>query len=127
MNLVDSSGWLEYLGDNTNANFFASSIEDLDSLVVSTLNIYEVFKKVIQQLDESSAIQAIAIMHQGLVVDVDNEIALMAGKISLEYNLPRADSVIYATATKHDAILWTQDSDFKDLENVQFIQKKSCA
>lgn len=124
MNLVDSSGWLEYLGDSKNANFFASAVEDTNSLIVSTINIYEVFKRVIQQVDESSAIQAIALMHQGLVVDIDSEIALMAGKISLEYKLPLADSMIYATAKKHDSILWTQDSDFKDLENVQFIEKR---
>lgn len=124
MNLVDSSGWLEYLGDSKNANFFASAVEDTNSLIVSTINIYEVFKRVIQQVDESSAIQAIALMHQGLVVDIDSEIALMAGKISLEYKLPLADSMIYATAKKHDSILWTQDSDFKNLENVQFIEKR---
>ncbi len=124
MNLVDSSGWLEYLGDNQNANFFASAIEDTESLVVSTINIYEVFKRVKQQVDESDAIQAIALMHQGLIVDVDSEIALMAGKISLEHKLPLADSIIYATAKKYDAILWTQDSDFKDLKKVQFITKK---
>lgn len=124
MNLVDSSGWLEYLGDSKNANFFASAVEDTNSLIVSTINIYEVFKRVIQQVDESSAIKAIALMHQGLVVDIDSEIALMAGKISLEYKLPLADSMIYATAKKHDSILWTQDSDFKDLENVQFIEKR---
>lgn len=124
MNLVDSSGWLEYLGDNQNANFFASAIEDTESLVVSTINIYEVYKRVNQHVDESGAIQAIALMHQGLIVDVDSEIAIMAGKICLEHKLPLADSIIYATAKKYDAILWTQDAEFKDLEKVQFIAKK---
>lgn len=124
MNLVDSSGWLEYLADNKNAEFFVSAIEDTENLVVSTINIYEVFKRVNQQVDESSAIQAIALMHQGLIVDVDSEIAIMAGKISLKHKLPLADSMIYATAKLHDAILWTQDSDFKGLEKVRYIDKK---
>ena len=124
MNLVDSSGWLEYLADNKNAKFFVSAIEDTENLVVSTINIYEVFKRVNQQVDESSAIQAIALMHQGLIVDVDSEIAIMAGKISLKHKLPLADSMIYATAKLHDAILWTQDSDFKGLEKVRYIDKK---
>ena len=63
-------------------------------------------------------------MHQGLIVDVDSEIAIMAGKISLKHKLPLADSMIYATAKLHDAILWTQDSDFKGLEKVRYIDKK---
>lgn len=124
MNLVDSSGWLEYMSDNQNAEFFASAIENIGSLVVSTINIYEVFKRVNQQVDERSAIQAIALMHQGLIVDVDSEIAIMAGKISLKHKLPLADSMIYATAKMHDAILWTQDSDFKGLEKVRYIARK---
>ncbi len=124
MNLVDSSGWLEYMADNQNAGFFASAIENIGSLVVSTINIYEVFKRVNQQVDESSAIQIIALMHQGLIVDVDSEIAIMAGKISLKHKLPLADSMIYATAKMHDAILWTQDSDFKGLEKVRYIDRK---
>ncbi len=122
MNLV-SSGWLEYLGDNENANYFASAIEDIHSLVVSTINIYEVYKKVTQNIDESSAIQVVALMHQGLVVEIDSEIALMAGKISIKYKLPLADSMIYATAKKYNAVLWTQDIDFQNLENVQYIIK----
>jgi len=124
MNLVDSSGWLEYLGDDQNADYFASAIENIGSLVVSTINIYEVFKRVNQQVNESFAIQAIALMHQGLVVDIDSEIAIMAGNISLKHKLPLADSMIYATAIMHDAILWTQDSDFKCLEHVRYIDKK---
>ena len=123
MNLVDSSGWLEYLGDNINGDFFAPAIEDTKNLVVSTINIYEVFKRVNQEFDEGTAIQAVALMHQGSVIDIDSEIALMAGKVSVEFKLPMADSMIYATAKKYKASLWTQDSDFKDLENVQYIRK----
>lgn len=123
MNLVDSSGWLEYFGDNKNAEFFAPAIEDVPKLVVSTINIYEVFKRINQLANESTGIQAVAIMHQGYVVDVDSEIALMASRVSIAHKIPMADSLIYATAKKHDAILWTQDSDFKDLDNVKYIKK----
>ncbi len=123
MNLVDSSGWLEYFANGQNADFFAGAIEDNEKLIVSTINVYEVFRCVLQQRDENSAIQAIALLHQGIVIDVDNEIALMAGQISLKHKLPLADSIIYATAKKHSAMLWTQDADFRDMTNVQFIQK----
>ncbi len=123
MNLVDSSGWLEYLANGKNADFFAAVIEDTDKLIVSIINVYEVFKRVLQQRDENSAIQAIALLHQGIVINVDNEIALMAAHISLKNNLPLADSIIYATAKKHNALLWTQDTDFTNLDNVQFVEK----
>ena len=123
MNLVDSSGWLEYFADGENADFFASSIEDTEHLVVSTINIYEVFKRILIQRDEHSALQAIAIMEQGHVVDLSSEISLSAALISSEYKIPMADSMIYATAKASKATLWTQDIDFEALEGVKYIKK----
>jgi len=123
MNLVDSSGWLEYFADGENADFFASSIEDTEHLVVSTINIYEVFKRILIQRDEHSALQAVAIMEQGHVVDLSSEISLSAALISSEYKIPMADSMIYATAKASKATLWTQDIDFEALEGVQYIKK----
>ena len=123
MNLVDSSGWLEYFADGKNADFFAASIEDTEHLVVSTINIYEVFKRILNQRDEHSALQAVAIMEQGHVVDLSSEISLSAALISSEYKIPMADSVIYATAKASKATLWTQDIDFEALEGVKYIKK----
>ena len=123
MNLVDSSGWLEYFADGTNADFFASSIEDTEHLVVSTINIYEVFKRILIQRDEHSALQAVAIMEQGQVIDLSSEISLSAALISSEYKIPMADSMIYATAKASKATLWTQNIDFEALEGVKYIKK----
>ncbi len=123
MNLVDSSGWLEYFADGENANFFAASIEDTEHLVVSTINIYEVFKRILIQRDEHSALQAIAIMEQGHVIAMTSEIALLAAQISKEKKIPMADSMIYATAQSSKAILWTQDADFNGLESVKYQRK----
>jgi len=123
MNLVDSSGWLEYFADGENADFFAASIEDTEHLVISTINIYEVFKRILIQRDEHSALQAVAIMEQGHVIDMSSEIALLAAQISKENKIPMADSMIYATAKASKATLWTQDADFKGLEGVQYRQK----
>ncbi|MCF7826345.1 MAG: type II toxin-antitoxin system VapC family toxin [Candidatus Marinimicrobia bacterium] len=123
MNLVDSSGWLEYFAAGKNADFFASAIEDTEHLIVSTINIYEVFKKVLAQRDEHSALQAIAIMEQGQVIDLTSEMALSAAQISNEYKIPMADSMIYATARANKALLWTQDVDFEGLDNVEYQQK----
>ena len=125
MNVVDSSGWLEYFANGPNAAFFAEAIEDPDGLVVPTLIIFEVFKRVLQQTDESKALQVIATMQQGKVIDLNSTLALSAAKISVEHRLPLADSVILATARANDATLWTQDEDFKELDGVRYQKKRS--
>jgi predicted nucleic acid-binding protein len=125
MNLVDSSGWLEYFANSQNSDFFAQAIEDTDRLIVSTINLYEVFKKILQQRDENSAFQAIALMQQGKVVDVDFSISIISAKQSIDLSLPMADSIILATANAFSATLWTQDSDFTGIPGVKYIQKSS--
>jgi len=120
MNVVDSSAWLEYFASGPNASFFAKAIEDAQQLIVPTLSLFEVFKRVLEQRGEGDALQAVAGMRQGMVVDLDGAIALRAAKLSLEYRLPMADSVMLATARSYDATLWTQDADFKNLLGVQY-------
>lgn len=123
MNLVDSSGWLEYFADGRNARFFAPALEDTENLIVSTINIYEVFKRVLQQRGEDAALQAVALMHQAGVVDVTSSISMDAVKLSADLNLPMADSLILATARSCDAVLWTQDTHFEGLPDVKFTRK----
>ena len=124
MNLVDSIGWLEYFGDAPNADFFASAIEDVSNLLVPTICILEVFRRVLQQRDEKAALQVAAVMQQGHVVDMDSAVALYAAGIGVDLKLPLADSVILATARMHNATIWTQDDDFKELEGVRYVSKK---
>jgi toxin FitB len=116
MNVVDSSGWLEYFADGPNADFFAPAIENAAELVVPSLSMYEVFKRVLQQRGEDDALQAVGVMAQGLVVDLNVEMAINAAKISVELRLPMADSIILATARAYSATLWTQDADFQNIE-----------
>jgi predicted nucleic acid-binding protein len=123
MNVVDSSGWLEYFASGPNADFFAPAIEKLSELVVPSIGLYEVFKRVLQQRGEESALQAIAAMQQGHSVDLDAATALSAAKISVELKLPMADSIILATARAYGATLWTQDADLGSIEGVQYINK----
>ena len=124
MNLVDSSGWLEYFADGPNADFFAPAIEDTDHLLVSTINLYEVFKRVLQQKGENQALQAVALMHQGQVLEINAEIAIAAAKLSDQSKLPMADSLILTTAQTYNATLWTQDADFKGFAGIKYIMKK---
>lgn len=124
MNVVDSSGWLEYFADGSNAVVFAPVIEKTKDLIVPTLCITEVFKKVLKEQGENMALEAIALMQQGKVVDLTLPIAINAAKIGYELKIPLADSIVYATAQHYQAILWTQDCDFHGLKNVKYIQKK---
>ena len=125
MNVVDSSAWPEYFANGPNATFFAKSIEQVDQLIVPTLSLFEVFKRVLQQRSENDALQVVAIMQQGSLVDLDAGLALSAARLSVEHRLPMADSVILATARAYNATLWTQDVDFKNLEGVQYRERKS--
>ena len=123
MNVVDSSGWLEYFADGTNADFFAPAIEDVERLIVPSITLAEVFRRVLGQRGEGEALQAIALMQQGQVVELDSTLAVSAGKLGHELGLPLADSIILATAQRHGAVVWTQDADFEGLEDVRYAPK----
>ena len=124
MNVVDSSAWLEYLSDGPGAEYFAAPLEDTGNLIVPTICIYEVFKAVLKQRGEDAALETVALMKQGTTINLTDDLALQAAKISLEYKIPMADSIILATARAHEAVLWTQDQDFKDLKDVNYFPKK---
>ena len=124
MNIVDTSGWLAYFADEPNAKHFIAPLRETASLVVPTVSIYEVFKVVLRESRENEALQAVVAMQKGTVVDLTPAIAIAASKLSLECNVPMADSIILATAKKYNAVLWTQDSDFMNVEGVKFFPKR---
>ncbi len=123
MNIVDSSGWLEYFAKGANASLFAPVIQETDSLIVPTICMYEVFKRMLIQRGEEDALQAIGVMSLGVISDLTQEIAINAAQISSELKIAMADSMILAAARKYKAILWTQDVDFEGLIGVQYFPK----
>lgn len=123
MNLVDSSAWMEYFADGKNAKHFAPIIQDLKNLVVSVINVSEVYKKISRHRDENSAIQAIAVMQQAEVLEITSQVAIEGSKISIQNKIPITDSLIIASARSVGAKIWTQDYDFKGLDNVMFFKK----
>ncbi|MBI4556945.1 MAG: type II toxin-antitoxin system VapC family toxin [Candidatus Hydrogenedentes bacterium] len=123
MNLVDSSGWLEYFTSGFNAKKFSPLLNDAGSLIVSTISIYEVFKVILRERGENPALQAIVAMRKGMVADVTSELAIAASKLSLQYGLAMADSLILATAQQYEATIWTQDADFDGLPGVKYFPK----
>lgn len=124
MNIVDSSGWLAYFADEPNTRHFMTPLNDSASLVVPTVTIYEVFKVILRESGENDALQAVVAMRNGTVVDLTEPLAIAASRLSLEHNLPMADSIILATAREFNATLWTQDADFKNIKNVKYFPKK---
>jgi toxin FitB len=124
MNIVDSSGWLEYFAEGSNAEFFAPVIEDTKNLLVPVICIYEVFKKLLKQSGDNEAQIHVSDMKQGRIIEIDESLALSAAKLSADLKLPMADSLILAAARANNATLWTQDEHFKDLDGVKYIEKK---
>jgi predicted nucleic acid-binding protein len=124
MNIVDSSGWLEYFADGENASFFAPAIEDTRRLIVPVICIFEVFKRLMVHCGENTALVHIGDMYHGQVADLTTSIALQAAKISTELNIAMADSIILATARAFNATLWTQDADFAGIDSVKYCKKK---
>jgi len=120
MNVVDSSAWLEYFADGPNADFFADAVEETEALVVPTLSLYEVFKRILQQRSEDEALAAITVMLQARVTNLTATLAISAARLSGKSGLPQADSVMLATARAHDAVLWTQDADFEGMAGVRY-------
>ena len=124
MNIVDSSCWLEYFAGSKVGEEVAPVIENVEKLLVPSITIHEVFKKLLVELDEDNALLAAAHIKLGKVIELDSDLAIYAAWIGKEVGLARADSIIYATAKKHKAVLWTQDRHFKDLDKVRYFEKR---
>jgi len=127
VNVVDSSGWIEFLGGGANAEFFAKAVSDTTHLVVPTISVFEVCRWMRRELGERRALDAMALMQQGSIIELDATLAMSAARLSLELKLPMADSIILATARANNATLWTQDDDFEGLDDVKYIAKKKTA
>jgi predicted nucleic acid-binding protein len=123
MNIVDSSGWLAYFADEPNAEHFMAPLSDAASLIMPTVILYEVYKVVLRESGEDSALQAAVAMQRGMLVDLTANVALAAARLSLAHTLPMADSIILATARQYNAVLWTQDADFRDIKDVKYFPK----
>jgi predicted nucleic acid-binding protein len=124
MNIVDTSGWLEYFGGTTRAKYFEKAIENTSELIVPAICIYEVFKKLLSDYSEDEALIAIGHMKMGKIADIDFGVSVQAAKISKEHKIPMADSIILACGTKYNATIYTQDRDFKGMPNVKYFEKR---
>lgn len=122
---VDSSAWLAYFADEPTAADFAPAIEAVSRLVVPAVCLLEVFNVVARQRGEGDALQAVAVMQQGDVVDLDAALALSAARLGIDHRLPLADSIVYATARAVGGVVWTQDDDFDGLADVRYVPERA--
>lgn len=123
MNVVDSSGWIEYLSGGPDAPLFRGPIEDTPALLVPALSLFEVYRHLLRHAGRDDALQVVAAMRQGRIIDLDDRLSLDAAELSVATRLALADSIVLATARAHGAMLWTQDADFEGIQEVQFKRK----
>ncbi|MCL2845699.1 MAG: type II toxin-antitoxin system VapC family toxin [Chitinivibrionia bacterium] len=124
MNVIDTCLWIEYfLGKDIDVSI-SNAIRDTSNLLVPTICIYEVYRKALPEKGGAFADVLVEIMEKGNVVDINSDLAVLAAKISKQYKLPMADSIIYATAQMNNATVWTQDKHFQNLEAVNYFPKK---
>lgn len=123
MNIVDSSGWLEYFSGGPSSDQFAEPLKDASTLIVPVITICEVFKVILRESSENEALQVVAAMQKGTIIDLTASIAMNASRLSVQYRLPMADSIILSTAQAYECIIWTQDSDFENFPDVKFFPK----
>jgi predicted nucleic acid-binding protein len=123
MNIVDSSCWIEYLMDTEIGANVAPIIENAGELIVPTITLYEAFKKLLAEKGEEYALDVVAYMQTGTVIELNSGLSLSAAQISRNYKLPMADSIIYATSQRYSAIIFSCDKHYKDIPGIRYFSK----
>ena len=121
MNVVDSSGWIEFFTAGASGLLFKPVIEQRDQLLVPAINIYEVYKILSRKLPAGAVLSCLDVMRQGRVLDLTDRRALAAADIAGKHKLAMADAVIYSMSREFDATLWTQDVDYEGLVGVNYL------
>ena len=122
MIVVDSCGWVERFAGSSYGELYGPALQDPEAIVVPAVCLTEVFRTLAREAGEPAALAAAGVMRQATVVALDGELAIEAGRVGLQHGLPLADSIIYATAQRHHAELWTHDAHFRGLPGVRFVE-----
>jgi toxin FitB len=125
MNVVDSSGWIEYFFDSPRADLFAAAIENVTKLLVPVVSIFEVHKVLSRKLPAGSVLLCLDVMRQGRVLELTDRRAVAAADIAAKHKLAMADAVIYSMARDFDGMLWTQDVVYQSLHGVRYFAKST--
>ena len=123
MNVVDSSGWIEYLLDSPRADLFAQAIEQRDKLLVPVIALYEVHKILSRRMPADVVSACLDVMRLGRVLDLTDRRAVAAADVAIKHQLAMADAVMYSLALEHKATFWTLDVDYQGLPGVNYFPK----
>lgn len=123
LNVVDSCGWLAFFGGEANASFFEAAFVNPDQLIVPALTLYEVGKRMLQDRGEAAALEALAVMQKGRVVQLEPAELFEAAKTAAQHRLSMGDAIIWQTAQVYGATLYTQDAGLSQMPNVRFQAK----
>ena len=124
LNCIDTSAWIEITHDGPNAAKFSKLLTKSETIITSTISIYEISRYTARVADEEASADFIRFIQQYAIAPVTTEVAELAAALAPKHKLAMADSLIYATALIHKATLWTQDADFEDLPHVKYFPKK---
>ncbi len=123
MNVVDSSGWIEFFRAGANGPVFKPVIEDRNHLLVPTISLFEVHRVLDRSLDTDLVTRCLDVMRLGRVLDLTDARAVAAAQIATRQKLVMADAAMYAMAREFGATFWTQDADYQGLDGVRFFAK----
>lgn len=123
MNVVDSSGWIEYFIDTVNADNFASAIEKTALLIVPALSFFEVHRYLSRNADAARRDECLDVMRRGTVIELTTARVIAASEVAQKYSLAMADALMYSIAQEFKATFWTQDGDYKNLPGVSYRAK----
>lgn len=123
MIVIDSSLWLEYFIDSPLSDFIESLFEKPHQIIIPTIIITEVYKKILNEWNDSIANELCSQLKVFNIFELDFVTATTAAKSGKEFKLPLADSIIYATTLVFDAVLYTTDKHFNGLKNVKYLEK----
>ena len=120
LNVVDSSGWIEFFTAGPNGPRFRKVIAKQERLVVPTIALYEVCKVLARRLAPDLVATCLNVMRLGQIIDLTDARAIAAAQASRQHGLALADAAMYSIAREHGATFWTQDADYQGLPGVQY-------
>ena len=120
MNVVDSSGWIEYFIDTAQADNFAAAIERTALLIVPALSFFEVHRYLSRNADPTRRDECLDLMKRGMVIELTTARAIAASEAAQKHRLALADAIMYSIAREFDATFWTQDIDYQGLPGIKY-------
>lgn len=123
MNLVDSSGWIEYLLDTERADLFAQPLEQRNTLLVPVIALFEVHRGLSRKVPAAQLLKCLDVMRMGRVLEITDGRAIAAAEVATRHGLAMADAMMYSLALEYGATFWTQDADYQGLPGVQWFPK----